>query len=139
MHNLKLDIKIRLAALWASLVFCFLYGDYIGLYRPGQLQSMLGGRMGPLGEVNQGLLVGVAILMAIPSLMVCLSVILHAAANKWLNIGFGLVFVVIMLMTMPGAWHYYLVLGVIEIALCLTIVWTAWRWPAAAERQSGST
>jgi hypothetical protein len=34
-----------------------------------------------------------------------------------------------MLVTMPGAWWYYLLLGALETVLTLVIVWLAWRWP----------
>jgi hypothetical protein len=50
-------------------MFCYVYGDYFGLYHPGQLQGMLHGD-GPIGPTSQGTLVAVSILMAIPSLMV---------------------------------------------------------------------
>ena len=50
-HSRQVPVRIRLAALWASLTFCYLYGDYFGLYRPGKLQGMLAGA-GPVGPVG---------------------------------------------------------------------------------------
>lgn len=35
--------RLKLSAAWASLTFCYLYGDYFGLYKPGKLQHMLDG------------------------------------------------------------------------------------------------
>ncbi|MFO1508098.1 MAG: hypothetical protein U1F23_13710 [Lysobacterales bacterium] len=46
-------VQLKLAMLWASVVFCYIYGDYFGLYVPGSLQSILDGRMGPLGATTQ--------------------------------------------------------------------------------------
>lgn len=70
LEDYKINIKIKLAARWVSTMLCYIYGDYFGLYRPGTLQSMLDGRMGPLGPTTQRVLVGTATLMAIPALMV---------------------------------------------------------------------
>lgn len=125
----KVNVKLKLAALWASLMFCYVYGDYFGLYVPGKLAGMLAGRMDPLGAVTQGVLLGTSAMMAVPALMVCLSLLLRPVPSRWANVALGLVYAAIMLMTMPGAWTFYLIFGVIEVALSLAIVWTAWRWP----------
>ena len=128
----KIDIKFKLSALWASLMFCYVYGDFFGLFKPGRLQHMLDGQMGPLGQTTQGVLVGTAALMAIPSLMVALTLILKPGAGRWTNIVFGTLYTAIMLITMPGSWAFYLFLGVIEVLLTATIVWQAWKWPRQA-------
>ena len=31
---------LKLSALWASLMFCYVYGDYLGLYVPGKLAEV---------------------------------------------------------------------------------------------------
>ncbi|WP_199097310.1 DUF6326 family protein [Dyella sp. ASV21] len=129
LENTPVPIKIKLSALWASLMFCYIYGDYFGLYRPGTLKSMLDGQMGPLGPTTQGVLLATALLMAVPSLMVILCLVLPPAINRIANIVLGLAYAAIMLMSMPGAWHFYLVLGCIEVALSLLTVWYALRWP----------
>ena len=125
----KVHVKLKLAALWASLMFCYVYGDYFGLYVPGKLAGMLAGRMDPLGAVTQGVLLGTSAMMAVPALMVCLSLLLRPVVARWSNVVLGLVYAAVMLMTMSGAWTFYLFFGVIEVALSLTISWTAWRWP----------
>ncbi|MBP6298821.1 MAG: hypothetical protein KA365_00265 [Arenimonas sp.] len=131
LQDFKVNVKLKLSALWASLVLCYLYGDYFGLYVPGSLQSMLDGKMGPLGATTQGVLIFTSAMMAIPSLMVALSLLLKPAMSRWMNIVFGLVYTAIILMTMPGAWHFYIFLGIIEATLTLIIVWNAWHWPKA--------
>jgi hypothetical protein len=129
LEELKIPVQIKLAALWASLMSCYIYGDYFGLYQPGALQKMIDGRMGPLGPTTQGVLLGTSIMMAIPSVMIFLSVALKPRLNRWLNIIFGAIYTAIMLMTMPGAWAFYIFLGVIEVALTSLVVWYAWKWP----------
>lgn len=128
LHDIPVHVRFKLSALWTALMFCYIYGDYFGLYVPGKLQGMINGT-GPVGPVSEGTLVGTAVMLAIPALMVLLSLVAPASLARWLNIGFGLVYAGIMLLTMPGAWWFYLTLGVIEIALSLATVVVAWRWP----------
>ena len=110
-------------------MFCYVYGDYFELYRPGKLQEMLDGRM-TLGEVTQGMLLGTSILMAVPSLMIFLSLALPSTLSRWLNVAAGLFYAAIMLLILlGGAWHFYMLFAVIEITLTLLVVWYAWRWP----------
>jgi len=33
-EDIKVNIKIKLSALWASVTLCYLYGDYFELYVP---------------------------------------------------------------------------------------------------------
>ena len=131
LEDIQVPVKCRLSALWASLMFCYIYGDYFGLYKPGTLQQMLDGRMGPLGPTTQGVLLGTSLMMAIPSLMVFLLLALPARANRWTNIVLGMAYALIMLITLPGAWTFYIFLGVVEVALTALIAWQAWNWPRA--------
>lgn len=96
----KVNVKIKISALWASVMFCYVYGDYFGLYVPGKITEMLAGKIGPLGPATQGVLVGVAAMMAIPSIMVFVSLILRPSANRWLNMVLGAIYTAIILMTM---------------------------------------
>ena len=128
LEDVKVPVRVKLSALWAALMFCYVYGDYFGLYRPGQLQGMLQGG-GPIGPVSQGTLVAVSILMAIPSLMVFLPIVLPAGLNRWTNIVLALLYALIVGVTMPGSWAFYLFFSTVEIALSLLIAWYAWSWP----------
>ena len=123
-----LPLRVKLSALWSSLTFCYLYGDYFGLYRPGKLQHMLDGA-GPMGPSSQGSLLFVALLLAVPGLMVFLSLALPARFVRWLNIGLALFYALFVALTLPGAWWFYLAYSGIEILLCAAIIWLAWRWP----------
>ena len=132
LEDLKVPVRLKLAGLWTSLMFLYIYVDYFGLYQPGNLQDMLKGNIGPLGPTTQGVLLGTSLLMAVPSLMIFLSLVMRPMLSRVLNILLGLVYAIIMLVTMPGAWTFYLVMGTIEIALSLLIVWHAWKWPRLA-------
>jgi hypothetical protein len=121
--------KIRLGALWASVMFCYIYADYFGLFAPGQLASMNKGMIPPLGRSTDGVMIFVSAMMAIPSLMIALSTILPAGPNRVLNIIFGAIYTGIIGLTMWSGAHF-IFYGVIEIALTLMIIFTAWTWPA---------
>jgi hypothetical protein len=84
---------------------------------------------GPLGPVSESSLVATALLLAVPGLMVFLSLALPPRLCRWLNIALGAFYTAIMLLTMPGAWWFYITLGLIEVVLSLLIVVHAWRWP----------
>ncbi|GLQ46002.1 hypothetical protein GCM10007862_10530 [Dyella lipolytica] len=132
LQDVKVHVRLKLAALWTSLMFCYIYGDYFGLFQPGNLQDMLKGRMGPLGPTTQGVLLGTSALLAVPGLMIFLSLVMKPVINRAANIVLGLLYTAVMLVSMPGAWWFYLFLGAIEIVLSLLIVWYAWRWPRDA-------
>jgi hypothetical protein len=72
--------------------------------------------------------------MAIPSLMIFLSLILKPKLNRLLNLILGIVYTIIIIFTylMPAEgeiWIYYILYNLVEIVLTLMIIWYAWRWP----------
>ena len=130
LDDTPVPVRIRLSLLWASVMLCYIYCDYFELYVPGKLQSMLEGRIGPLGPVTQTVLLGTAVLMAIPSLMVFLSVALPPTLSRLANIVFGILYSIIMLLVvLSPAWVFYRFFGVLEVALTLLVVWYSWTWP----------
>jgi len=130
LEDTVIPVRLKLAALWTSVMFCYLYADYFGLYVPGALKKMLDGIMVPLGPTTQNMLLGTSLMMAIPSVMIFLSVALKPVPNRWLNTVLGTLYSLIILLTM-WSWNFYIFFGVIEIALTGLVVWYAWNWPAA--------
>jgi len=128
LDDIKIHVRLKMSALWSSVMFCYIYADYFGLYVPGSLQRMLAGKMGPLGPVTQLVLLGTSVTLAIPSLMIFLSLVLKPNLNRWLNIILGALYTAIILITM-WRWAFYIFYGVIEIALTGLVVWYAWNWP----------
>lgn len=128
----EVNPKIKLAALWTSVMFCYIYADYFGLFAPGLLWKMNQGLMPPLGRATDSVLIGVSLMMAIPALMIFLSVALRTPVNRVLNILFGLMYTGIIAFTMQGGPRHFLVYGVIEIALTMLVVYYAWTWPRRA-------
>jgi hypothetical protein len=134
LEEYRAPVKIKLAALWASTMFCYIYGDYFGLYVPGTLMDMNRGSMGPLGHATPGVLTGVSLMMAVPSLMVALSLLLPARICRWACIVLGLFYSAIMAVSLPGSEPFYKMLAVIEMTLTLAITVIAARWPREVHR-----
>ncbi len=130
LENPKINIKIKLAALWTSVTFCYLYGDYFELYTPGKIDSLLTGKN---NLDNPATLLIAAIALAIPSIMVALSIILQPKINRILNILFGTLFTLMMVyigINSNAEWYgFYVLLAFLESAITALIVWYAWKWP----------
>jgi hypothetical protein len=127
-EDVKIHVRMKLAALWAALMFLYIYADILSLFKPGQVEEMISGLMGPF-PVTQGSLLAASILMMIPAVMVFLSLTLKPAVNRWANIILGVLYTLVNISNLiGGTWVYYLFFGVVEIALTLLIVWYAWKW-----------
>jgi hypothetical protein len=133
LDDIKVPVRLKLFAMWSSAMFCYLYGDYFELYQPGKLEAMLAGRTA-FGAISQEVLLGMAAVMVIPSLMAFLSLVLPSGVNRWVNIFFGSTYTIIMILAIQGSWHFYILFGLIEIALTTLIVWYAWTWPKQAKK-----
>ena len=129
LDDTKVHVKIKLAGLWTSVMFCYLYADYFGLFQPGTIQDALHGKMAPFGPVTQGVLVFTSTVVLLPSLMIFLSLALRPDVNRWLNLVMGVLYTVIIIATMPGSWIFYIVFGVVEVILTSLVAWYAWSWP----------
>ncbi|UCG02625.1 MAG: hypothetical protein JSW11_01265 [Candidatus Heimdallarchaeota archaeon] len=130
MEDMKINVKIKLSALWTSVMFFYSYADVLGFYKPGNLAELLTGEIGGI-QITPEFLVFSAVLMAIPSLMVFLSLILMEKVNRWINIVLGIVYIGVILITllMPGNWAYYIFYAIVEVIIYVLIIWHAWKWP----------
>jgi hypothetical protein len=45
MRDAKIDVKIKLAALWVTLMFFYLYRDVLGFMEPGHVEDLLAGEL----------------------------------------------------------------------------------------------
>ncbi len=129
MTTKTIDVRIKLAALWASVTFCYLYGDYFELYTPEKVEGLINGAN--ILDSPTKLLIA-SIVLAIPSLMVALSVLLSRTLNRLLNLVFGFIFTLMMLFigfnSMTEWYAFYVFLAFLESALTLCILWHAWNW-----------
>ena len=122
--------KLFSSALWTALMFCFTYADILVHMRSDIIEGILIGEIGGV-QITQEALIGSAILMVFPIVMIFISLMLNAKVNRWLNIVLGAIYAGINLITMlmtGGGWTYYYIFAVIEVAISVIIVWVAWKW-----------
>lgn len=130
MKDFEVNLKVKLAALWTAVTFCYLYGDYFELYTPEKVQSLLSGD----NVLNSPMILLIAsVIMVIPPLMIVASIFLRPKPIKWLNIIFGTMFTIMMLLIAIGSltpWYsFYVFLAIVEAMLTAIIVWNAYKWP----------
>lgn len=132
--DFKVNVKIKLAALWASVTFLYIYGDYFELYVPRKIAGIIEGNSMLDNPVKLFL---ASLLLAIPSLMICLSILLKPILNRLLNIVFGIFFTSIMLLIAVisiSEWRaFYVFYAIVESVLTALVVWTAFNWPKQTE------
>ncbi len=130
LENPKINIKIKLAGLWTSLTFCYLYGDYFELYTPEKMNSLISGNN--ILDTPSNLLIA-SIILAIPSIMVVASLLLKPNLNRVLNILFGILFTIMMVfiaINSTNDWYlFYIFLAILESIITALIVWLSWNWP----------
>ena len=130
-QNVLEDIRVnmKLAALWASFMFLYIYVDYFHLYMPGSIEDILAGKMFVFDITQVVLLTGLAS-VTIPALMIFLSVALTAKVNRWTNIIVAAVYIPFTLFNLAGeAWMHMVFGAVVEVVLLLLIIRYAWKWP----------
>lgn len=127
-EDTKINVKLKISALWVAIMFCYLYGDYIEIYVPGVLADAM--------QVTQATVkvqiefLAVAILMVIPSLMVFLSLVLAPAFNRWLNTIIPALYIFLLIfLNLETGWIFYLFLTVVEILISVATIFYAWKWP----------
>ena len=84
-EDTKIDLKIKIASIWTSFMFLYIYVDYFHLYMPGMLQDILAGKVFVF-DITQMFLLVAMIFVIIPALMIFLSVTLPANINRWTNL-----------------------------------------------------
>lgn len=129
LEDIKVNVKLKLAALWTSLMFLIIYLDYFALYMPSIIGDILKGRVFVF-DITQGFLLAALTLVTIPALMIFLSVALSAKINRWVNIIIAAVNIPFILFNLAGeAWIHMVFGAVVEVVLLCLIIRYAWKWP----------
>lgn len=118
------DVQVKLSALWVCLMLTYLLGDVVrifaGDFKPGEISGQ---------AMSQPMLLGIAVLMLIPIVMVFLTLVLPNPVNRWANIVLAiglLLFNLVGLPGYPGAYDKFLI--VVSLGFNVLTVWYAWRW-----------
>jgi hypothetical protein len=127
-EDVKINVKMKLSALWVALMLIYIYADILSLFKAGAIEKMMEGFMGPF-PVSQGSLLSASILMMIPASMVFLSLTLKLAVNRWVNIIMGILYTFVNIGNLMGeTWAFYISFGIVEILFTILIVGFAWQW-----------
>jgi len=129
LEDIKVSLKLKLATVWASFMFLYIYVDYFHLYMPGALEDMLAGKVFVF-DITQGFLLAALVSVSIPALMIFLSVALPAKLNRFTNIIVAMVYIPYTLFNLAGeAWVHMYFAAAIEVVLLGLIIRYAWKWP----------
>jgi Family of unknown function (DUF6326) len=128
--DMRVNIKIQLMAMWTTVMFCYVYGDYFELYVPGKTQGLLDGQN--LLDSPAKLFLAMLMLL-IPALMIMLSVLVTAPLNRILNMVFAAMYTLLMILVGVGSistWRsFYVFLAGVEAIITIMIFWKALKWP----------
>lgn len=129
LEDYKVNIRLKLSALWTGVMFCYIYGDYFELYVPKKVAGLLDGQN--MLDTPMKLFTATFIL-TIPALMIFLSLMLSPKLTKWLNIGIGIFFTIFTFLvgiSSISEWRmFYVFLSLVESFITIAIVWQAWNW-----------
>ena len=130
LEDLRMPVQAQLAAAWTSFMFLCAYVDILGFFKPGTIDDILVGVVWEF-DVSQVFMVVALSLMAVPILMVFLSMTLPARANRLMNLVVAPIYVVVSAFNALGeSWTYYYTLSIgLEVIVLALIVRYAWTWP----------
>jgi hypothetical protein len=130
LEDLRMPVQAKLAAAWTSFMFLCIYVDYFHLYKPGAIDQIRGGVVWEFDISQVFVIIGLS-LVAVPILMVFLSMTLPARANRLMNLIVAPIYVLVSAFNALGeSWTYFYGLGVVlEVLLLAFILRYAWTWP----------
>jgi hypothetical protein len=128
-ETITLSLKLKLAALWTSFMFLYIYVDYFHLYMPGMLEDLLAGRVFTF-DISQVFLLIVMVLVAIPAFMIFLSVAMPNKVNRWVNPIVAAIYIPYMLFNLVGvAWAHMYFAAAVEVVHLILIIMYARKLP----------
>ena len=132
LDNPPIPVQAKLAAAWTSFMFLYIYVDYYHLYKPGAIDDILVGVVFEF-DISPALMTAFLALIAIPALMVMLSITLPARVNRATNLVVAALYIPVTVFNAVGeswdwAFFYGLSIG-LEVLLLAFILRSAWAWP----------
>lgn len=130
----RIPVKAKLAAAWTGVMFLYVYGDILNFFTPGVVENILDGKVFTF-SLSQTFSTTALALMAIPILMVVLSMTLPARTNRTTNLIVAAVQIPYAAFHLVGeSWLFFFGLAVgLEVILLVLILRWAWTWPRTAQ------
>ena len=140
LEDQPIPVRAKLAAAWTSFMFLYAYVDILNFYTPGVIKDILDGRVFEF-DLSQTFSTTALTLVAVPALMVVLSMTLPARVNRITNLIVAALYVpVTAFNVVGGSWLFFYGLGVVlELILLALIVRFAWTWPRTAPSATMTT
>jgi hypothetical protein len=140
LEDQRIPVRAKLAAAWTSLMFFYIYVDYLHLYKPGVVDDILAGIVWEF-DINQTFVVIALMLVAIPIFMILLSMTLPARVNRTINLVVASLYIPVSAFNVVGeSWILFYGLGVVlEVLLLAFILRSAWTWPRTAPSATMAT
>jgi hypothetical protein len=133
LEDVKINVKVKLSALWAAVSLLYVYADVRAFYEPGIIEQIMAGEFAEVGITTTQALIFGLVTMTPPCVMVFLSLILKAKVSRWVNIVLGLFYTGLVLISQFGIIMdtsvNFLYSGIVEVVLTALIVWYALTWP----------
>lgn len=140
----RIPVQAKLAAAWTSFMFLYVYVDILAFYKPGVVDDILVGVVWEFAITPTWAITALS-LLAVPIVMVVLSMTLRARVNRVANLIVATLQVPFAIFNAAGEvgepWISFYVLGVaLEVVVLAFILRTAWTWPrrAGAHRSSSA-
>ena len=132
LEDLRMPVRAKLAAAWTSFMFLYIYIDYFHLYKPGVIDDLRAGVVFEF-DITPALLTIFVAVIAIPALMVMLSMTLPARVNRATNLVVASLYIPVSVFNAVGeswSWSYFYGLSIgLEVLLLAFILRSAWTWP----------
>jgi hypothetical protein len=136
LEDIKVNVKLKLASLWTSFMFLYIYVDYFALYMPGKIDDITKGKVFVF-DITQSFIFTALVLATIPILMIFLSLVLPAKVNRLTNIILAIILIPYMLFNLVGeAWLHMYFAAAIELVLLFLIIRYAYKWPQVENEKS---
>ncbi len=138
LEDLRMPVQAKLAAAWTSCMFLYIYVDYFHLYKPGALDDILAGVVFEF-DITPTLKTIFVASVAIPALMVMLSMTLPARVNRATNLVVASLYIPVSMFNAVGeSWTYFYGLSIgLEVLLLAFILRAAWTWPRTTRATAG--
>jgi hypothetical protein len=136
LEDQPMPVRAKLAAAWTSFMFLYVYVDILNFFTPGVIEEVLDGRVFEF-DLSQTFSTVALTLVAIPILMVVLSMTLPARVNRIANLVVASLYVPVTAFNVVGeSWLYFYGLGIVlELILLTLILRYAWTWPHDPHRR----
>lgn len=125
------NLRLRISALWVSMLFVFVYVDLFSFFRPDVRADIEAGSIAGF-RIGEAFLLGTTAYVLIPILMVFGTLVLRPRMMRILNIALAGIYGLTIVAGAVGEWNYYILGSAVEIGLLAGIVYYSWTWPRQA-------